>query len=901
MALTKVKLIADGVITSANLDASHGITTSDIGEGSNLYYTDSRVSSYLSTNGFATQTDIVAAITDSAPVTLDTLNELAAALGDDPNFATTTATSLGLKAPLASPSFTGNVAIGGTTITDSNLLNLQGSSASVNIGVVFNDTNTSKIFGIQNGSSALKVFDYSASAERMRIDSSGTIIGTGTYSAGSSIKIFEAQRSGGAVAGDWSYDDATTDMSLGTSTSHKFSLKTGNTRALTIDSSQNVGIGVSSLQPWARLQVAGTAGAQTGANQALYVTAPSTTAGEGVGIRLSAASGSNEAVGIIGMVNNASGNSGSMTFHTYNGGADIPERMRITSSGNVSIDRTTDSVGGAPSGTDGRLNVYTDEGSSAWAQQIRHDSTTGNGLFIRAGASSSYYTAYFAGYDESNVHFVVRGDGNVGIGEDNPSNNITVKASNTGTQIATIPVGKFINTGNSFSKLIIGSDNANFDGVFSMDNDSTLANTKLRIYIGNGTIATSGHSNDQIVLQGDGNVGIGTDSPQRALDIVATADSIPALRITRNGDSTQWMEIQAGGADTSFISRTASVHSQFKFVSDVGGSQTTRMIIDQSGNVGINASASLRFNGAGDNTHAVGYDSTVDGSFLRGQNGMRFITGTGGGSERMRITSGGEVGIGTDFVSAKVQIHSTNAGQATIPLFIVNESTTLGTEARLGFAANTNNDVGSNRYSYISTINTSGSNGQDMIFATNATGASAVERMRITSGGDLFLGKTVSSVATAGVLFEKSSNGLYSSITNSQLTYLVYDVTNPQYRFYVSGGGQIHATSTSITAISDITLKQNIKPLETGLNEVMKLQPRRFDWKNGDGENIAGFIAQEVEEVLPDLVSESKYNDEETKKSLRTGDMIPTLVKAIQELKADNDNLRERIQTLENQ
>jgi len=122
MALTKVKLIADGVITSANLDASHGITTSDIGEGSNLYYTDSRVSSYLSTNGFATQTDIVAAITDSAPVTLDTLNELAAALGDDPNFATTTATSLGLKAPLASPSFTGNATFAGNVTVGTGII-----------------------------------------------------------------------------------------------------------------------------------------------------------------------------------------------------------------------------------------------------------------------------------------------------------------------------------------------------------------------------------------------------------------------------------------------------------------------------------------------------------------------------------------------------------------------------------------------------------------------------------------------------------------------------------------------------------------------------------------------------------------------------------------------------------
>jgi len=61
----------------------------------------------------------------------------------------------------------------------------------------------------------------------------------GNYTSANSVKLFEAKRTGGAVAGNWSYDDATTDMSLGTSTSHSFSLKTGNTRALTIDSSQN--------------------------------------------------------------------------------------------------------------------------------------------------------------------------------------------------------------------------------------------------------------------------------------------------------------------------------------------------------------------------------------------------------------------------------------------------------------------------------------------------------------------------------------------------------------------------------------------------------------------------------------------------------------------------------------
>jgi len=52
----------------------------------------------------------VSGIVDAAPATLDTLNELAAALGDDPNFATTISTSIGLKAPIASPTFTGTPA-----------------------------------------------------------------------------------------------------------------------------------------------------------------------------------------------------------------------------------------------------------------------------------------------------------------------------------------------------------------------------------------------------------------------------------------------------------------------------------------------------------------------------------------------------------------------------------------------------------------------------------------------------------------------------------------------------------------------------------------------------------------------------------------------------------------------
>jgi len=169
------------------------------------------------------------------------------------------------------------------------------------------------------------------------------------------------------------------------------------------------------------------------------------------------------------------------------------------------------------------------------------------------------------------------------------------------------------------------------------------------------------------------------------------------------------------------------------------------------------------------------------------------------------------------------------------------------------------------------------------------------ERMRITSGGQLLIGKTELDISISdGFRFDPNGEGYASIPSTGANAWHVYDKTNNAYRFYVSGGGQIYATSTSISGLSDITLKENIKPLETGLDDVMKLKPKRFDWKNGDGKNIAGFIAQEVEQVLPDLVSESKYTDEETKKSLKMGDMIPTLVKAIQELKAEIEILKKK-------
>jgi hypothetical protein len=138
--------------------------------------------------------------------------------------------------------------------------------------------------------------------------------------------------------------------------------------------------------------------------------------------------------------------------------------------------------------------------------------------------------------------------------------------------------------------------------------------------------------------------------------------------------------------------------------------------------------------------------------------------------------------------------------------------------------------------------------------------------------------------------------------SSGQNNYHLYSTGAAAFRFYVSSAGAINATSTSITGISDISLKENIRDLETGLTEVMALRPRRFDWKEETKlpeKNNAGFIAQEVEQVLPELVYDYQYDADVTKKALKMGDILPTLVNAIQEQQTIINDLKARIETLE--
>jgi hypothetical protein len=274
---------------------------------------------------------------------------------------------------------------------------------------------------------------------------------------------------------------------------------------------------------------------------------------------------------------------------------------------------------------------------------------------------------------------------------------------------------------------------------------------------------------------------------------------------------------------------------------------------------------------------------------------------TGNNAEAMRIDSSGNVGIGVTPENSNGTWRNLQFGGGNLAFRNGGANDAMvGT----GYLFKTDN---SEVYKNTEAVSRLFFNNDEMIFQQAASGTAGTsiswsERMRIDTSGNLLYDCTnVSQQTDDGIKFV--SNGRIFTVSgydsSAQENFSMYSTGASAFRFYVDWGGTIHATSTSISAISDQRLKENIVNLETGLTEVMALKPRRFDWKNGDKINVAGFIAQEVETVLPDLIDGFKNDTIEDAKGVRMGDMIPTLVKAIQEQQTIIDDLKARIETLE--
>ena len=242
--------------------------------------------------------------------------------------------------------------------------------------------------------------------------------------------------------------------------------------------------------------------------------------------------------------------------------------------------------------------------------------------------------------------------------------------------------------------------------------------------------------------------------------------------------------------------------------------------------------------------------------------------GTGTPTERFRIDSSGNVGIGTT-----PSVHK----------FTVSDNTTGVLAA---------NFVNSHSGGY--GVNISAGNGTQ--YALRAENYAGGTLWQINGNGNMCHGFTSAVDGANYSTYSNNSNGIAigSGAGSNQYRRIYHSASSGILTFKSSSNSPYLSNAGAWTNASDRAYKENIEDIEYGLSTVEALQPRKFDMID-DGSHEIGFIAQEVEELIPEVVI-----GEEGTKGVGYGQLTAVLTKAIQELKAELDAAKERITELEN-
>jgi hypothetical protein len=832
------------------------------------------------------------------------------------------------------------------TTSPNQLLTLGSGTGSDTIGLDFETSNVSRGSILYNagagemaftsgysGYGGYMTFDCNGS-ERMRINSSGNV-GIGTTSPSNSLHVsgtastpalFERTGSTGSYIG---LKDSSGSLVYLGDNNGTFEVQTAGSAystKLAVTSAGNVGIGTTS--PDYDLEIEGATNefriTDTGTNNTYARVATATNSAtlqvgrqglnSSVASLIAKGNGSylalDNVVSRVGVIESES--NGDLSFSIDDGTTDT-EFMRLDySSGNVGIGTTAPGVELDVHGTtDTTIRVYssgtgasddtilrsqiagttasnylffgdTDDNNAGQIRYVHSDDSmrfyagaTTERLRLYSTASIFYNGVTEIGRFHSNNHF--------GIGTSNPPYDLTV--SNSGAE-----------------GLEFGAGYTSGANIMQHYNRSAASWVRADSYADYYRFYVSGSGTAQMTLDTAGKLGIGTTSPSNNLDV------------------------------------TSSGNTGIRIGSAFSGSTTTGLFIDT---VGDTSAARLNFSKSGTTRGIIGYSHNASA------NSEAITFGTGGGSERMRVNATG-VGIGNSAPATVLDIIDTsqtlgfaqatdvNASPANLDVGEFVRYASDVADANLTFAAgdarlltgavNTDNTV-------VWRANNVG------LFATDSVrfySGGSTEAARIDSSGNLLVGKTSSSDSAfefetsqgnssggqiGRVSMGRSSSGYpvvgYNcaprSVSNSYTKFIADYAAWIQ--FGVSGridtytttttatgstsgtaGPYLSSGGTSWTSSSDRRLKDNIEGISYGLEAVKSLNPVSYVRNDRDtGATELGFIAQEVDEVVSEVVSvkDDGYYGIDYER------LIPVLTKAIQDQQEIIDNLKSRIEQLE--
>jgi len=390
---------------------------------------------------------------------------------------------------------------------------------------------------------------------------------------------------------------------------------------------------------------------------------------------------------------------------------------------------------------------------------------------------------------------------------------------------------------------------------------------------------------------------IDSDSLSAPLTVPAGSAADPA--ITTTGDSNTGIFFPA--ADTIAFAEGGAEVARFDSAGSLLVGQTTSATTLRGVTINATQQGVISRNGLSEYNELGVWAGTSDtvkaqvqanqaGKVLIGSRTNHDLVFTISDTEKARIDTSGNVGIGTSSPAAKFETFNSAVNAA----FVANtpstwrvaqirndQSGTNGSASGIAFVGHT-----STQPAGIVAINGNTTGGIVSLGFLTVSGNTTAEAMRIHSSGNMSVGTTGDDV---GRLYVRVNS------TTLPVVQLQNEAASGQMMtFRTNGNSQVGSISFGISTVayntsSDYRLKESIAPMTGALAKVALLKPCTYKWKV-DGSNGQGFIAHELDEVVPGCVTgEKDAVDADGKpqyQGIDTSFLVATLTAAIQELKA---------------